>query len=44
MLSSKNNMKYSKKEARELVCLHSWDYTINYNENEDESEKKMWHK
>ena len=28
MLSSKNK-----------VCLYSWDYTINQNENEDEKEK-----
>ena len=38
-LSSKNNRTYSKNSAKEQVRLHSWDYTINYNENEDENEK-----
>ena len=28
-----------KNEQRKQVCLYSWDYTINYNENEDENEK-----
>ena len=27
-LSSKNNRKYSKKQAKEQVCLYSWDYTV----------------
>ena len=38
-LSSKNNWIYSKKKARERVCLYSWDYMINHNENKDENEK-----
>ena len=33
-------MTYSKKEANEQVRLYVWDYTINYNENEDENEKR----
>ena len=28
-----------KKEAKEHLCLYSWDYRINHNENEDENEK-----
>ena len=39
-LSSKSNRTYSKKWAKEQVCLYSWDYTINYTENEDENEKR----
>ena len=35
-LSSKNNKTYSKKGAKEQVCLYSWDYMINHNENENE--------
>ena len=38
-LSSKNNKTYSKKYTKEEVCLYSWDYLINHNENEDENEK-----
>ena len=38
-LSTKYNRTYSKKYAQEQVCLYSWDYTINDNENEDENEK-----
>ena len=34
-LPSKNNRKYSKKYAKNQVCLFKWGYTINYNENED---------
>ena len=29
------------------MCLYSWDYTINHNENEDENEKyitEVWQK
>ena len=37
-LSSKNNRGYSKELAKEHVCLYSWDYTINHDENEDEKE------
>ena len=40
-LSSKNNSKYSKKQAKEQVCLISWDYTINHKENGDENEKQI---
>ena len=40
-LSSKNNKTYSKKQAKEKVCLYSWDNTINHNENEDENEKSI---
>ena len=32
-LSFKNIGTYSK--TKELACLHSWDHTINHNENED---------
>ena len=39
MLSSKNNRRYSKKQAKEQVHLYSWDYMINHNENEDQNEK-----
>ena len=39
MLSSKISMTLSKKWAKGQVCLYSWDYTINHNENEDENEK-----
>ena len=39
-LSSKNNGTYSKKEH---VCLYSWDYTINRNENEDKM-KNRWNR
>ena len=28
-----------KKWPKEQVCLYSWDYTINHNENEDENEQ-----
>ena len=35
----KNNRTPSKKQAKEQVCLYSWDYTLNHNENEDENEK-----
>ena len=28
-----------KKQAKEQVCLYSWDYTIDHNENEDGNEK-----
>ena len=35
--SLSKNRTYSKKLAQ--VCLYSWDYTINHNENEDENEK-----
>ena len=38
-ISSKNNRVYSKKLAKEQVCLYSRDYTINHYENEDENEK-----
>ena len=38
-LSSKSNSTYSKKEAKEQVCLYSWDNMINHNENEDKNEK-----
>ena len=38
-LWSKNNRAYSKRQAKEQVCLYSWDYAINHNENEDEKEK-----
>ena len=38
-LSSKNNRTYSKKLAKEQICLFSWDNTINHNENDDENEK-----
>ena len=38
-LLSKDNRTYSRKEAKEQVCLHSWDYAINHNENEDGNEK-----
>ena len=38
-LSSKNNWTCSKKEAKEKVCLCSWDHAINHNEKEDENEK-----
>ena len=38
-LSSKNNGTYSKKQAKGQVCLYSWDYMINHNENEDKNEK-----
>ena len=34
---SKNNKACSKKYAKEHVCLYSWDYTINHNENEVEN-------
>ena len=33
-LSSKNS-RYSKKLAKEQVCLYSWGYMINHNENEN---------
>ena len=39
MSLSKNIRIFSKKEAKEEVCLYSWDYAINHNENEDENEK-----
>ena len=29
---------YLKNKKKEQVCLHSWDYTMNHNENEDENE------
>ena len=32
-LPSKNN----KNQAKEQVCLYSWDYAINHNDNEDEN-------
>ena len=35
-LSSKNKRTYSKKQAKEQVCLYS---AINHNENEEENEK-----
>ena len=38
-LSYNNNKIYSKKQAKEQVCLYLWDYTINHNENEEEKEK-----
>ena len=38
-LSSKNNRIYSNKQAIEQVCLYSWDYLINHNENKEENEK-----
>ena len=40
-LPSKNNKTYSKKYAKEQMCLYSWNYIINHNENEDENEKKI---
>ena len=38
-LLSKNNKTYSKKQAKEEVCLYSWYYMINHNQNEDGTEK-----
>ena len=38
-ISSKNSRRYSKKLAKEHVCLYSRDYVSNHNENEDENEK-----
>ena len=38
-LLSKNNMAYSKIQAKKQVCLFSWDYAINHDENGDENEK-----
>ena len=38
-LSSKSNRTYSKKQAKEQVCLYLRDYRINHDENEDENEK-----
>ena len=37
--SCENNKMYSRKQAKEQVCLNLWEYTINHNENEDENEK-----
>ena len=37
--SSKNNKIYSKKYTKEQMCLYSWDYTINHNQNKNEDEK-----
>ena len=41
MLLSKNNRKFSKKQAKEQVCLFSWHYTVNYNKNGDENKKQI---
>ena len=38
-LSFKNNSIYCKKEVKKHVCLYSWDYTINHDENEDKNKK-----
>ena len=38
MLSFNSNSTYSKKLAKEQVCLYSWVYPINHNENKDENE------
>ena len=38
MLSSKSNRKYSKC-LKKQVCMFSWDYVTNHNENKDENEK-----
>ena len=38
-LSSKSDRIYSKKQAKEQVCIYSSDYTINHNENERKYEK-----
>ena len=38
MFSSKSSGTYSKKQAKEQVCLYLWDNAIN-NENKDENEK-----
>ena len=37
--SSKNYGTYSKSKITS-VCLYSWDYVINHNENEDQNEKR----
>ena len=29
--------------SKEQVCLNSWDYVINHNDNEDENEER-WHR
>ena len=34
-LRYKKNKTYSKKQPKEQVCLYSWDYAINHNENKD---------
>ena len=40
-LSSKNYRACSKKQAKEQICLYSWDFTINHNENKDVNEKSI---
>ena len=37
--SCENNRAYSRKQAKEQMCLNSWDYTIYHHESEDENEK-----
>ena len=40
MLPSLNNRTYSKKYVKEQICLYTWDYTINHNENGEKRENK----